>query len=322
MNRRFFVRSLLAVAALAGPALAQSDFPTRPIRFVVTVPAGGTQDASARAVANQMSNQMGQTIVIDNRGGANGIIGSDIVAKAAPDGYTLLYTAIAFIVLPSAYKNLPFDINKDFIPITNTATGQGVLIVVNASSPLRSVKELIEAAKKSELVYGSPGRSNGMHLLTELFSHRAGIKMLPVVYKGTGPELAALMANEIQLMLIPPVVVQQQIKAGRLRALGYSGSKRFEGLPDVPTVEEAGVANFTIGSGWHAVFAPARTPAPVIDKLYREIHKALQAPALRKFYQDGGYEVVGEPPAQFQKTFQADVKKWGEIARLAGVRPE
>jgi len=313
---------MVALTLAAGNGVCAEIYPSHPIRFVVSVSAGGTQDASARAVANQLTNQIGQPIVIDNRGGANGIIGSDIVAKAAPDGYTLLYTAIAFIVLPSAYKNLPFDISKDFIPITNTAVGQGVLLVVNSTFPAHSVKELIELAKRSELTYGSPGRGNGMHLITELFNNRAGIKMLPIVYKGTGPELTALLSNEIQVMAIPPVVVLQQIKSGRLRALGYSGAKRFEALPDVPTIDEAGIPGFQIGSGWHAIFAPAHTPATIVDKLYMEIHKALQVPSLRRFYSEGGYEVAGEPPAQFQKTFQTDVKKWGDIARLAGIKPE
>jgi tripartite-type tricarboxylate transporter receptor subunit TctC len=308
--------------ALWSVAVGAQTYPNRPIRFVVSVSAGGTQDASARAVANQLTNQIGQPVVIDNRGGANGIIGSDIVAKAAPDGYTLLYTAITFVVLPSAYKNLPFDISRDFIPVTNTASGQGVLIVVNSTSSIRTIKELIELGKKSELTYGSPGRGNGIHLIAELFNHRADIKMQPILYKGTGPILSAVLSNEIQIAVAPPVVVLSQIKAGRLRALGYSGVKRLDALPDVPTIDEAGIPGFQIGSGWHAVFAPAHTPVAIVNKLYTEIHKALQVAALRRFYSDGGYEIAGESPAQFQKTFQSDMKKWGDIARLAGIKPE
>ena len=161
-----------------------------------------------------------------------------------------------------------------------------------------------------------------MHLITETFASRAGIKMLPVYYKGTGPEVAALMSNDIQLMAIPPVVVLQQVKAGRFRALGYTGAKRFEGLPDVPTIDEAAVPGFHMNTGWHALFAPARTPHAIIEKIYVEVDKALQVPALRRFYADGGYEVVGEPPAEFEKTFHADIKKWGDMARLAGINPE
>jgi tripartite-type tricarboxylate transporter receptor subunit TctC len=313
----FFAATFLFVASAGAPA---QSYPNRPVRIVVTVPAGGGQDASARAVANQLTNQFGQTMVVDNRGGANGIIGYDIVAKAPPDGYTLLYTAIAFVILPSAYRNLPFDIARDFTPITNTAMGHGVLLIVNSSFPARSLKEFIALGKKDQIAYGSPGRGNSMHLITELIASRAGIKMLPISYKGTAPELAALLSNDIQVMVIPPVAVLQQIKAGRFRALAFTGARRFEGLPDVPTLDEAGLPGFQIDSGWHGVFGPANTPPAIVDRLYAEIRKAL--PSLQRFFADGGYDVAGEPPAQFQKTFHADIKKWGDIARLAGVKPE
>ena len=312
------IAALAALACIGGNALAQ-NFPDHPIRLIVGTAPGGTQDGTARMVSREVEALLGQPIVVDNRGGANGIIGYDIVAKAAPDGYTLLHTAVAFAINATVYKKLPFDVSKDFIPITNIAVGQGALIVVHSSVPAHTMKELIELAKQKQLSYSSPGIGNGMHLITEAFDARAGIKMLHIPYKGAGPALNALLSAEVQVMLIPPLIVSQHIKAGRLRALAYSGAKRLEVMPDMPLISEAGLPGFHMDSGWHAWFAPAKTPPAVINKLYGAVRKVLDMPKMKEFFVSIGYDVGGEPPAQFQKTFEADKKRWGEIARLAKI---
>jgi len=296
-------------------------YPNRPIRFVVSVAPGGTQDANARAVATQLSGQIGHTVVVDNRGGASGIIGSDIVAKSAPDGYTLLYAATAFIITPNLVKNIPYDISKDFAPITKVAVSEGDLLLVHPSVPAHSVKELIVLAKARQFSYSSPGVGNSLHLAMETFNVRAGTQMLHVPYKGAGPALNALLGNEVQVMFIPPTVAVQHVKAERVRALGYSGPKRLEALPDLPTIAEAGLPGFQKPPGWQALFAPAKTSAGIINRLHTEVRKALQVPRLREYFLAAGYEPAGDPPVQFQKDFQADIKRFAELVRAARLEP-
>ena len=311
----------LVLGITAGSSLAQ-NYPEHPIRLIVGTAPGGTQDGTARMVSKEVEGLLGQPIVVDNRGGANGIIGYDLVAKAAPDGYTLLHTAVAFAINATVYKKLPFDVSKDFIPVTNIAVGQGALIVVHSSVPARTVKELIDLAKQKQLSYSSPGIGNGMHLITEAFDARAGIKMLHIPYKGAGPALNALLSAEVQVMLIPPLIVAQHIKAGRLRALAYSGVKRLDLMPDTPLISEAGVAGFHMDSGWHGWFAPAKTPPAIINKLYTAVHKSLETPKMKEFFASIGYDAGGETPEQFRKTFEADKIRWGEIAKLAKITAE
>jgi tripartite-type tricarboxylate transporter receptor subunit TctC len=298
------------------------DYPTHPIRLVVPMPPGGSADAYGRAVARQAEGLFGQPIIVDNRGGANGIIAYNLVAKAVPDGYTLLHTPVNFVIKPSVYKNLPFDINKDFRPITNIVLGRGALLVIHPSVPAQSVKEFVAYAKTNRLSYGTAGIGSNLHLILEAFNVKAATNMLHVPYKGVGPAMNALLGGEVQVQLVPPPVAVPQVKAGRLRALGYSGSKRLEAMPEVPTIAESGFPGFEIDNGWHAWFAPAETPNSTIDAIYAVLRKALEAPKLREFFLAGGYEPMGEPPAKFQKTFQADIKRWGDMARLARIEPE
>ncbi len=320
--RRLSVIMFVSLALIAANVAWAQTYPNRPIRFVVSVAPGGTQDANARAVATQLSGQIGQTVVVDNRGGASGIIGSDIVAKSAPDGYTLLYAATAFVITPSVVKNLPYDVGKDFAPITKIAVSEGDLLLVHPSVPAHSVRELIALAKTKQLSYGSPGIGNSLHLAIETFSLRAGTHMLHVPYKGAGPALNALLGNEVQVMFIPPTVAVPHVKAGRLRGLGYSGPKRLEALPDLPTIAEAGLAGFQKPPGWQALFAPAKTSGGIINKLHTEIRKALQVPRLREYFLAAGYEPAGDPPVQFQKDFQDDIKRFAELVRAAKIEPQ
>lgn len=318
------VVSVLAFGAIVASsgAAAQTPWPTRPIRLIMPFPPGGATDANARALAREMEPHLGQPIVVDNRGGANGIIGSDIVAKATPDGYTLMHISVAFAINPSTHKKLPFDSIRDFTPITNPVVGQGALLAIHPSLPARSVTDLIALAKKQQLSFSSPGVGNVLHLIAEAFNLRAGIQLLHVPYKGAGPSMIALLGGETQMMVVPPLIAAPHVKSERLRALGYSGAKRLDTMPDVPTIAEAGLTGFQIDTGWHAWFAPAKTSDKIINQVYGAITKSLQLPKLRDYLLAGGYQPTADPPAQFQKNVQADIKRWGEIVRLAKITPE
>jgi tripartite-type tricarboxylate transporter receptor subunit TctC len=285
---------------------------------------GGTIDAYARVLSRQVESQIGQSIVIDNRGGANGILGADIVAKAAPDGYTLLDNAASMVINPAMYKKMPYDTESAFVPITNFVKGLGYVMTVHPSVPANSVKELIALAKKKEgsVRFSSPGKGNGQHLVGELLNLKSGIQLLHVPYKGSAPALAAALSGEVQLTFQTPTSVIPHITAGKLRALGFTGETRLPALPDLPTVAEAGVPGFYYDVAWHAWFAPARTPPAIVDRLYTEIHKALQQAKLREYFRAGGFEPQGDPPAQFQKIFRDDIKRYADIVRAARIEPE
>lgn len=321
--QRVASRAVLAALAIAsGVAIGADAYPSRPIRLVVATAPSGAQDATARAIARQIEQQIGHPLVIDNRAGANGIVGYDLVAKAVPDGYTLLHTSVAFAINPSVYKTLPFDVNRDFTPITNVTRGEGALVVVHPSVPANNIRELIALAKDKPVAYSSPGIGNVLHLLNAAFNTKAGITMLHVPYKGAGPALNAVIGSEVQVMFVPPLISLQHIKAGRLRAIGYTGAKRLDALPDLPTVAEGGLPGYQLDTGWHAWFAPPKTPALVIAAIYAELQKALALPKLRDYFLAVGYVPIGDPPATFQKNFREDVKRWAEVAKLAQIVQE
>ena len=305
----------------ASAAVAQS-YPARPIRLIVATAPSGGQDAAARSISRQLESQIGHPVIVDNRPGANGIVGYDLVAKAVPDGYTLVHTSIAFAINPSVYRKLPFDVVRDFVPITNVIEGQGSLVVVGTAVTARTLKELMALAGEKPLSYSSPGIGNVLHMLNAAFLAKARVDMLHVPYKGAGPALNAVLGNEVHMMFAPPLVALQHVRNGRLRALAYSGARRLEALPDVPTIAEAALPGFQMSSGWHAWFAPAGTPDTIVNKLYLELHRALQQPKLREFFLSAGYEPVADPPATFQKAFKADIPRWAEIARIAKIQPE
>ncbi|MDB5810759.1 MAG: hypothetical protein JWN94_2881 [Betaproteobacteria bacterium] len=313
----------MAAFAFASIATAQ-PFPDRPIRLVVPFPPGGNVDSFARVLARQVEVQLAQPIVIDNRGGANGIVGADLVAKAAPNGYTLLGTSIAFVVNAGMYKKLPYDSEKDFVPITNFAWGLGYLLTVNPSVPAQSVRELIALAKSSSegLRYSTPGIGNGQHLAAELFATKAGIQLLHVPYKGGGPALNAVLGGEVQITFPAVAVGASHVKAGKLRALGFTGATRVASLPDVPTIAEAGVLGYRFDSGWHAWFAPVKTPPAIVNKLYAAIRDALKDQKLRDYLIAGGYEPRADSPEEFRKIFTADIKLYADIVRAAKIEAQ
>jgi tripartite-type tricarboxylate transporter receptor subunit TctC len=324
--KTLFALTALAVACAAQTALAQpaGPYPAGPIRLVVGVPPGGNVDTLARVLVKQLESQLPHPIVIDNRGGFSGIVCYDNVAKARPDGYTLLSTAFPLAVNPSLYKSLPYDTAKDFAPITNYVKGAGYLLVINPAVPAKSVKELIAVAKSvgAPLRFSSPGIGNGQHLAAELFALKAGIPLMHVPYKGGGPAMTALLGNEVQVNFPSPAPAAPFIQSGKIRALGFTGAARVATLPDVPTIAEAGLPGFEFDAGWHGWFAPAKTPPAVLNRIHAEVVKALQVPAVREYYLRNGYEPLAQPPAEFRKVFLADIKRYGEIVRAAKIPPQ
>ena len=302
---------------MAGNVFGQA-YPTRPIRLIVPFPPGGNVDVFSRVLFRQVELELGQNIVIDNRGGANGLIGADVVANAVPDGYTLLNTSFAFAVNPSILKKMPFDIKKDFAPITNVALGLGYLMVINNDVPAKTVPELIALAKKRPISYSTAGIGNGQHLAGALFTLKAGIDMLHVPYKGGGPAMTALLGGEVQVHFPAGSVGVPLVKQGRARALGFTGAKRLSSLPDVPTVGES-VPGYIADAGWHGMFAPAKTPAAIVKKVQLAVRKALQEPKVRSHFVDNGYEPQGDPPDVWAKKFRADVDLFADIVRKAKI---
>lgn len=314
--------ALLAIVVCAiAPAIGQT-YPNRPIRLVVNFPGGGNVDNIARLMTAQLESQMGATFVIDNRSGANGIIGIEIAAKAPPDGYTLLFSPSSIAVNQVTYPRVPYDVLKDFAPITNACAGAGYLLVVNPSVPARTLKELIALgqSKAKPLTYGTPGQGNPQHFVGEFFNLRAGTHMVHVPYKGVTQQLIAVLGGEIAVVFAPPLAVTQHLASGKLRALAFTGAARWNGMPDLPTVAESGLPGFVWRTGWQGWFAPARTPGAIVTRLNGEIRRALEAPKVRDTLAAGGYETIGDSPAEFRKFIESELTRYAEIARKAGIR--
>ncbi|HEY6720655.1 MAG TPA: tripartite tricarboxylate transporter substrate binding protein [Burkholderiales bacterium] len=335
MRCRLFV---LAIALAASGAWAQAPstgsgqatstgsgqgYPNKPVRIIVPFGPGGP-DALARLLGAQLTLQMGQPFIVENKPGANGVIGAEFVAKAAPDGYTLMVTSSGFVTAPSMYKKLPYDTERDFAPLTNLVENPGIFVAVNPDLPAHTLKELIDLARKpdSKLSYGTPGIGNTLHLAGELFNDRAGTHLLHIPYKGAGPAVAAAIAGETQVMFSTPPAILAQLKGGRLRALAYTDKKRHPQMPDVPTAAEAGLPSFQHHGGWFGMFAPANTPAEILNRVHGEIRTAFANTAFRERLDTLGSDPVANPPAEFKLFVSAEIRKYAELVRLAHIQPE
>ncbi len=303
------------------PAAAQA-YPSKPIRMVVPFPAGGGIDTVARVIAPKLAESLGQPVIIDNRVGASGTVGTEAVAKAAPDGYTLLATFASHAQNASLYPKLGYDTVKDFAPVTLIATVPNIL-VINPSLPVKTVKELVALAKKhpGEILYASIGNGTPAHLSAELFNSMAGIRMTHVPYKGAAASIVALISGETQLTFTTVLVAMPHIKSGRLRALGVASLKRSTVLPDVPTIDEAGVRGYE-SNAWYGLLAPARTPQPILDQLHRETVKTLQNNDVRDNLKGQGAEPVGNAPREFAVIIADEIEKWRRVVLATGARAD
>jgi len=312
--------STLLVAVLwVGSAHAQG-YPTKPIRMVVPSVAGGILDTVARTVAGKLSERLGQQVIIDNRPGAGSTIGSDIVAKSAPDGYTIAMVATSHAINPGVYSKLPYDTLKDFAPITHGVNLTNAL-VVHPSLPVNNVKELIALAKSQpgKLTFGSAGNGQSNHLSGELLKIMAGIDMTHVPYKGSAPALTDVLAGNISMMFVDILSALPHVKAGKLRLLAVTGFKRSAAVPEYPTVDESGVQGFN-GNSWLGLVGRAGTPKEIIAKLSAETTKILQSPEVRERFLAQGVETVGGTPEQYQAFIEAEIPRWARAAKASGAK--
>ena len=309
--------ALLAFAAFA--AFAQ-DYPNKPIRFIVPQPPGGTSDIVARAFAQKLAENVHQQVVVDNRAGASGTIGTDLAAKSTPDGYTIVLAYTTHTTTPGIYGKLPYDPVADFAPVT-ILTAAPLLLVVHPKIPVTTVKELIAYAKPrpGELNFCSAGNGSGSHLAGELFNTMTGVKLTHIPYKGSGPAITELIGGQVQLMFAGIVPIDPHVKAGRLRAIAVSSPQRAASIPQIPTIAEAGLPGFEV-VGWYGVLAPARTPPAIVARLNRELLAILQTPEIRDRLKREGAEPVGNSPAEFTAFLKTDLARWAKVIKTAGAR--
>jgi tripartite-type tricarboxylate transporter receptor subunit TctC len=308
------------VSSTSRAADGVTEYPVRTIRIILPQPAGGGTDVVARAIAQKLTDAWGQQVIVDNRPGANGIIGTDLAAKAKPDGYTLLYGFTSMLTInPSVYKSLPYDTLRDLTPITHTVTNT-MALVVNPYLPVRSVKELITLARSrpGDLLYGSFGIGNQTHLTAELFRIEVGLKMLHVPYKGETPAITETISGQVAMMFAPSAGVAPHIGAARLRLLATCGEKRSTAFPETPTMIESGFPN-VVSIGWGGMLAPAGTPPEIIQKLQRETARSLAAPEVRDRLSAIGSEPVGGSTGEFAALLKAELAKWSRVVRGANL---
>jgi tripartite-type tricarboxylate transporter receptor subunit TctC len=313
----------VAAAAFAFPVLTDAQsYPTRPVRLLVPFPPGGSVDVVARALTPRLSERLGQQVVIENRSGASGSIGTEIVAHARPDGYTLLINTIPFVSNAYLYGQVPYDPFTDFLPVSWLCSSPATL-VVNPSVPARSVRELLKLAKSrpGALNYSAAGAGTNPHLAGELFNVLGGVDMVAIQYKGGGPSLLAALGGEVGITFPNISEAIPHAKAGRLFVLGVTGSKRSAALPDVPTIAEAGVPGYEF-STWHGVLAPKGTPAAIVSLLNAKLKESLTAPDLAHFFEQMGFEIVASTPEEFAAHLRRESEKWGKVIKERHIRAE
>jgi tripartite-type tricarboxylate transporter receptor subunit TctC len=324
MKRHMSFAHVIAFAAAlfaVNGALAQS-YPARSVRLIVPSSPGGGTDITARIIAPKLSEYLGQQVVVENRAGAGTMIGGEAVARATPDGYTLLMGISTLAINPAMYRKVPYDALKDFAPISQVVALPNVL-VTHPSLPVKSVKELIgfARARPGQINFASAGVGTNPHFAMELFNSMAGLKMVHVPYKGSGQGVIDLLAGHVTVMTPSILTAMGYVKDKRLRALGVTSAKRATGAPDIPTISEAGLAGYEAVQ-WFGVLAPAGTPAAIVTRLHKEIVRTLQAPDIRQKLVSDGADPVGSSPEEFAAFLKAETTKWAKVAKDVGIKPE
>lgn len=309
-----------ALAALPFVVAAQAGYPDKPVRFLVPYPPGGGTDVIARIVAPKFQQVLGQTIVIENRGGGGGSLGTDVVAKAPADGYTVLFTLSSHTINPAIFSKLPFDTAKDFEAVGTVASLPQIL-VAHPSFEANTVKELIEVAKKKPLQFASVGNGSPSHLAGELFNLRTGVKIGHIPYRGGGPAMTDVIGGQVPLLWVSIPAAAGFVKNGQVKALAVSTVKRSAAFPNVPTVQESGVPDFEVDS-WYAMFVPAKTPKPAIEKLNKALNTVLADAEVKEKLLQQGAEAVGGTPEALQRTVQAELGKWAKLVKDANIKAE
>ncbi|MGO4389872.1 Bug family tripartite tricarboxylate transporter substrate binding protein [Variovorax sp. M-6] len=330
MQRRTLIHTALASLAAglpALPALAQGQWPTaKPITYLVPFPAGGTTDVLARLISQKLGPVLGTSVVIDNKGGAGGSVGSEIAARAAPDGFTLLGGTISsHAINVSLYPKIGYDPLKSFAPVTLIGTNP-VVLVVNQASPYKTLKDLLEASrsKPGGLSSASAGTGTSQHLALELLAYKSGVKFTHIPYKGSGPAIQDVIGGQVDMMFDTTVVAGPHIQSGKLRALAVTSARRLASMPEVPTIAESGIpglADFEVVS-WQAIFVPAGTPAPIVDRLHTEIRKILAQPEMQEKMKGFGMEPADLSTAQIAAFQKAEVEKWAQVIKAANIKAE
>src|ERR1043165_8773036 len=324
MHRRLFrwlFAALVLVAALAtSTASSSQNYPNRPVRLVVPFPAGGPADALGRTIADQLNKMWNQPVIVENRGGAGGNLGAEVVARAAPDGYTLLLNASSHVINASLYEKLPFDPIKDFTPVSEVASYMLVL-VVHPSVPANSVKDFVAFAKAKPdgLSVANAGLGTPTHLAAVLFAQAAGVNLIHVPYRGAAPASTDLIGGQVPAMFNNPVNAVPQVKANNLRALAVTGSKSLALLPDLPTIAESGYPGFETRT-WYGLFGPAGMPADIVRKLHADIEKVLRMPEVANNLVAQGWDIAVSPPDQFSKVLQSELDRWSAVVKRAGIK--
>ena len=311
--------SMVAIACSANIASAQ-HYPTGPVRVIVPFPAGGGVDSAGRLLATRLTEGFGKSFVIENRGGANGNIGTEVVAKSARDGYTLLFTGAGFVTNPSLYAKVPYDAVKDFDPISLMALGPNVL-VVHPSLPVKSVRDLIALAKAKPGAVGFAGSGSGStpHLAGELFNTLAGVRMVHIPYRGSGPAMIGLLSGETPVMFLPAINAGPHVKSGRLRAIAVTSTARLASMAELPTVAESGLKGYE-SSQWYGVLAPAGTPDDVLNALSAQIIKVMQTADMKQRLHEDGIVPVGNTRQQFSAYIKTELVKWADVIKRSGAR--
>ena len=320
LTRRVIAALVALVAIFAASPIAAQTWPTRTVRIISPFAPGGGNDTVARFLAAKFPEQMGGTYVVENRAGSGGLIGADLVAKSAPDGYTLLITSPEFAINPSMRSKMPYDTFKDFAFISQLASGQ-FMLASHPSVPVKNARDLIALAKArpGQLTYGTSGAGGINHLAGELLQSMSGIRWLHIPFKGAGPAMIATMGGEVEFSFASTIGMVGPVKAGKLRGVAVTGTQRYPELPQVMTVAEAGVPGYSV-TGWYGFYAPANTPQDIVRKLYEESRRALASPDIKEKLIKAGNESVGTPPAEFFAFVRTEYDKWAKVVKQANLR--